>query len=85
VPWEDCFGDTFNGGRMAESVPCSHHVHRLHALYDCHSLICFVNSHTLFVDMHAGFAEKSLPMLWCSSHWPHPSWLSCLLLQCHLK
>jgi hypothetical protein len=44
-------------------------VHRLHALYDCHSLICFVNSYIviLFVYMYEGFAEKGLPMLWCSS------------------
>jgi hypothetical protein len=44
-------------------------VRRLHALYDCHSLICFVNSYIviLFVYMYKGFAEKGLPMLWCSS------------------
>jgi hypothetical protein len=48
------------------SVPCSRLIHRLHALYDCHSLICFGNSHKviIFADMHEGFAEKGLPMLW---------------------
>lgn len=46
-----------------------HRVHRLHALYDCHSLIRFVNSYVviIFVYVHESFAEKGLPMLWCSS------------------
>jgi hypothetical protein len=67
-------------------VPCSGHVHRLHALYDCHSLIHFGNSHIviLFVDMHEGFAEKGFPMLWCSSCCAQKLVVS-LLLQCHLK
>jgi hypothetical protein len=44
-------------------------VHRLHAWYNCHSLIRFVNSYIviIFVYVHEGFAEKGLPMLWCSS------------------
>ncbi len=60
---------TLPPGRRTKSVPRSRRVHRLHALYDCHSLIRFGNSHIviIFVYLNEGFAEKGLPKLWCSS------------------